>query len=271
MNFRTLEISEPSLMPEGLLCVTVKSKALKQRADLTMFLPKEFTQLRNLPIVTLLHGVYGSHWSWAFKGAAHLTAAQMMRQGEIKPMALVMPSDGLWGDSSGYVQHAHQDFEQWIVEEVPDIAMQIFQACNLQSNCYIAGLSMGGFAALRLAGKYPERYLAASAHSSLSEISQIDVLIEESRDHWADDAISTSVLAALQSARRRPALRFDCGLDDAYLNTNRQLHQALLSLNIEHIYEENPGGHDWSYWKLHLADSLRFFSRIETGLSMSQA
>ena len=60
MNFRTLEISEPSLMPEGLLCVTVKSKALKQRADLTMFLPKEFTQLRNLPIVTLLHGVYGS-------------------------------------------------------------------------------------------------------------------------------------------------------------------------------------------------------------------
>ena len=266
MNFRTLEISDPSLTPDGLQCVTVKSKALKQRADVTLYLPSEFAHHRNLPIVTLLHGVYGSHWSWAFKGAAHLTAAQMMRQGDITPMILVMPSDGLWGDGSGYVPHALQNFENWIAEEVADIAMEVFEACSPQSNRYISGLSMGGFAALRLAGKYPNRFQAASAHSSFSEISQIDALIEESRDHWASDALSCSVLAALKSAQHLPPLRFDCGLEDVYLNTNRQLHQDLLSLNIAHTYQEFPGGHDWPYWQLHLADSLRFFSSIEAGL-----
>ena len=60
MSFRTLEISDPSLTPDGLQCVTVKSKALKQRADVTLYLPSEFAHLRDLPILTLLHGVYGS-------------------------------------------------------------------------------------------------------------------------------------------------------------------------------------------------------------------
>lgn len=266
MNFRTLETSDPMLTPEGLLCVTVKSSALKQRADMTLYLPSEFSHLRHLPVVTLLHGVYGSHWSWAFKGAAHITAAQMMRRGEINPMVLVMPSDGLWGDGSGYVQHVHQDFEKWVVDEVPTIAMQVIEACSPESSRFISGLSMGGFAALRLAGKYPERYKAASAHSSFCDISQIDPLIEESRQHWATDDASSSVLAALRSAKRLPALRFDCGIEDAYLHENRQLHKDLIELNIAHTYEEFSGGHEWSYWQTHLADSLRFFSRIESGL-----
>jgi putative tributyrin esterase len=248
MNFRTLEISDPSLTPEGLQYITVKSKALKQRADVTLFLPSEFNHLRNLPIVTLLHGVYGSHWSWAFKGAAHFTAARMMRQHEIQPMVLVMPSDGLWGDGSGYVRHAQQDFENWIVDEVPNIAMQVCEACSAQSNRYVSGLSMGGFAALRLAGKYPDRYKAASG--------------------WAADESSLSVLSALQSASKLPALRFDCGLDDPYLEANRQLHQALLDLNIAHTYEEFAGSHDWPYWQSHLADSLRFFSQAESQQAM---
>ena len=270
MNFRTLEISDPALTPEGLQCITVKSKALQQRADVTLFLPSELNHLRDLPIVTLLHGVYGSHWSWAFKGAAHLTAAHMMRQREIQPMVLVMPSDGLWGDGSGYVRHAQQDFENWIVDEVPEIALQVCKACSAKSTRYVLGLSMGGFAALRLAGKYPERYKAASGHSSLTELSQMDALIEEARTGWSADASSLSVLSALRSASTLPALRFDCGLDDPYRDANRQLHQALLDLNIEHTYEEFSGGHDWPYWQTHLADSLRFFSQAESQRSINQ-
>ena len=101
MKFRTLEISNPAYSPEGMQCVTVKSAALGQRADVSIYIAPEFRHLHHLPIVTLLHGVYGSHWSWAYQGGAHLTAANLMRQGQIEPMVLVMPSDGLWGDGSG--------------------------------------------------------------------------------------------------------------------------------------------------------------------------
>ena len=266
MKFRTIEKSDPTLMPSGMQCVTVKSSALKQRADATIFLPTEFSHLRNLPIVTLLHGVYGSHWSWAYQGGAHLLAAGLMQQGQISPMVLVMPSDGLWGDGSGYVAHTHahlqQNFEKWIVEEVPEIAAQTCPSCSQQSKHFIAGLSMGGFAALRLAGIYPDRYQAASGHSALTEISQLDALIEESREEWSRDATSSSVLEALKSAQGKlPALRFDCGQSDIFLKANQQLHQSLLELGIAHEYEEFEGGHEWPYWRTHLADSLRFFSR----------
>jgi putative tributyrin esterase len=261
MSLRTLEISDPSLSPPGLQFVTVKSRALRQRADVTIYLPPEFHQRRDLPIVTLLHGVYGSHWAWTYKGAAHLTAADLMCQGAIRPMVLVMPSDGLWGDGSGYVAHQHQDFERWVVKEVPELALRACTACSSDSPRFIAGLSMGGFAALRLAGQYPTVYKAASAHSALTDLSQIDALIEESRAHWASEPSNTSVLEALRGARQLPALRLDCGKSDALLNANRQLHQSLLDLGIAHDYEEFEGGHDWHYWRNHLANSLRFFSR----------
>jgi enterochelin esterase-like enzyme len=86
--------------------------------------------------------------------------------------------------------------------------------------------------------------------------------MEETRVHWSTAATSLSVLEALKSAQGKlPALRFDCGKSDIFLDANRQLHQSLLALGIEHVYEEFEGGHEWTYWRTHLADSLRFFSR----------
>ena len=72
--FRTIEVSDPALAPEGLSFITVKSAALAQRADITLYVPPQAQGLRDLPLVLLLHGVYGSQWAWAFKGGVHHTA-----------------------------------------------------------------------------------------------------------------------------------------------------------------------------------------------------
>src|SRR4051794_7566414 len=103
--FRTIEVSDERFTGEGLRYVTVKSRALRQRADLTLFVPPGASSAANLPLVILLHGVYGSHWAWALKGGAHRTAMRLIDQGEIPSMVLAMPSDGLWGDGSGYLTH----------------------------------------------------------------------------------------------------------------------------------------------------------------------
>jgi dipeptidyl aminopeptidase/acylaminoacyl peptidase len=144
MMFRTLEVSDPALAPPGLRFVTVKSAALGQRADVLLFVPPQAAALQGVPLVLLLHGVHGSHWAWAFQGGAHLTAQRLIDAGEIPPMVLAMPSDGLWGDGSGYVCHAEQDFERWIVDEVPAVARAASSACTVASPLCIAGLSMGG-------------------------------------------------------------------------------------------------------------------------------
>jgi len=263
MTALRLEVSDPSLSPEGLCFVTVRSEALGQRADLTLFVPAQAAGLSDLPIVTLLHGVYGSHWAWACKGGAHRTAARLMDGGAIPPMVLAMPSDGLWGDGSGYLAHATQDFERWIVEEVPAAAAQVATACSESSPRFIAGYSMGGWGALRLAARHPGRFRGASAHSAMTTIGQFDTLVSQPRSGWSQAPADASVWATLRSAPGPlPPIRLDCGVDDAFLAANRELHAQLTQAGISHTYQEFPGGHDWPYWSLHLEDALRYFAAV---------
>jgi enterochelin esterase-like enzyme len=260
--FRTLEVSDPEFAPPGLRFVTVKSAALGQRADVLLYVPPQAAALQDVPLVLLLHGVYGSHWAWAFKGGAHLTAQRLIDAGEIPPLVLAMPSDGLWGDGSGYVPHAAQDFERWIVDEVPAAARAACSACGGASPLCIAGFSMGGFSALRLAGKYWQRFAAAAGHSSATEALQLQRLISEPLRTWSQVPQDHSVLAALRGAAGPlPRLRLDCGTRDPFITANRQLHADLLAAGIAHQYAEHAGGHDWDYWALHLEDTLRFFAQ----------
>ncbi len=262
-TFRTVECSDPAITADGLDFVTVKSHALRRRADITVFVPAAARGTVDLPIVMLLHGVYGSHWAWALKGGAHLTAARLIDAGALPPVALLMPSDGLWGDGSGYVAHAGTDAERWIIDEVPALARAVINECTGRSPVLVAGLSMGGFGALRLAGKYPRRLLAAASLSAVTAAPQFDAIIEEDRAGWSDVPVDRSVLDALTAgADVLPPLRIDCGLDDPYLESNRALHRQLRHAGIAHQYVEQPGGHDWPYWSATLEQTLRFFGRI---------
>lgn len=263
VKFRTVERSDPAIDAAGLEFVTVKSAALRGRADVTLFVPPAARGVRDLPILTLLHGVYGSHWAWALKGRAHLTVERLIAQGKLPPLALLMPSDGLSGDGSGYVSQAGRDAERWIIEEIPALARQLLEGCTERSPLLLAGLSMGGFGALRLAGKYPRRLAAAAALSAVTEAAQLESFMEESTEGWSPLAADRSALAALTgSSGPVPPLRIDCGTEDPLLDANRALHRALDAAGVRHLYAERPGGHDWPYWARTLEDVLRFFAAV---------
>ena len=61
-HFRTTEILHESLNGHAFSFITVKSKALQGRGDISVFTPKGAETLENLPVIVLLHGVYGSHF-----------------------------------------------------------------------------------------------------------------------------------------------------------------------------------------------------------------
>ena len=259
MSFRTIEISAPEFERDGLRHVTVKSPALRRRADLTLWIPDHAAP--GLPLVILLHGVYGSHWAWAWKGGAHRTAAALIADGSIPPMMLAMPSDGLWGDGSGYVRHAEADYERWIIEEVPRAAAQASGGLADGPPLFLCGLSMGGFGALLLGAKHGPRLAGISAHSTATHLDDLDAIVDEDLSQCGIAATDFCVRDVLKTHRAAlPPLRFDCGSSDVLLPQNRALHAALEADGIAHTYEEFPGGHDWPYWREHLADSLRFFA-----------
>lgn len=246
---------------QGLDFITVKSNALKQRADITVYTPPNLGESAT-PLVILLHGVYGSHWAWAMKGNAHITAQNLIETGQIKPMILAMPSDGLYADGSGYVPHLTTDYERWIVEDVVEVMKEQYGQITDKSPIFIAGLSMGGFGALRLGAKYPTVFKAFSGFSSITHFNQISEFVADFEQLKQDALEQDGVLEwVLRNKNVIPPFRFDCGTDDILIEYNRQLHQELKNHGIPHTYEEFSGGHTWEYWAEHLAETLLFFNK----------
>jgi putative tributyrin esterase len=261
INFASVELSDPAFELEGLRHLTVSSSALARRGDVTLFVPPQAHGLSNIPVYILMHGVYGSHWAWAMKAGAHRIAAQMIAEGHIPACVLAMPSDGLWGKGSGYVPHRDHDPERWIVDEVPAIAALGCSAVGAGSPVCISGLSMGGYGAMHLAGKYPERFRAVAAHSSIAHTHELDKFTQDDRSGCSQAAIDTDAYTALIAAGPAlPPLRIDCGTEDALLPGNRILHDQLTQAGISHHYAEYPGGHEWTYWAARLPETLAFFA-----------
>ena len=151
--------------------ITVKSRAMNRRADITVYNPcLEKEHLKSVPLVILLHGVYGSHWAWALKGKVYETLNQMIASGEVSPMILAMPSDGLFGDGSGYLPHISENYERWITEDVIEVMNEQYPEIDEKSPVFIAGLSMGGYGALRLGAKYPHLFHGISGLSYITKI-----------------------------------------------------------------------------------------------------
>jgi len=260
--FRTIEVSNPEFTEEGFSFVTVKSPALRRRADVTLFAPTKHLA-ESLPLVILLHGVYGSHWAWTFKGGAHRVLMDLIKRGEVPPMMLAMPSDGLWGDGSGYLRHLSANYAKWIVEEVPSIATFVAPTTE-HAPRFICGLSMGGYGALRLGALHADQFDGISGHSSITDYSQMEGFVEEPLDSFElkTGEITSALEAIVTNRDRLPPLRFDCGTEDSLIAINRALHENLEREGVNHTYEEFSGAHTWEYWHEHLADSLRFFAGI---------
>ena len=259
-RFHSIGISDPRFERDGLRHITVKSPALKGRGDISVFVPPGVENARELPIAILLHGIYGSHLDWPMKGGAHMTANRLIQAGEIAPMILAMPSDGLWGDGSGYLPHDGKDFESWIVEDVPDAVREMIDQAGEASSLCIGGLSMGGFGAMVLGARHASKFKAISAHSSVTVLDQIGRRVQEEPEKFGLSEHERCVAQTLSNHREHlPPLRLDCGLQDILRPANRKLTKDLKKLGIPHAYEEFPGDHVWAYWEEHLERSLRFF------------
>lgn len=261
-GFPTLEVSDAALAPPGFTFCTVRSPALGRRADVVFY--NADCASADVPVIILLHGVYGSAWSWALQGGAHRVYERLRAAGAIGDFALVMPSDGLAGDGSGYLNRAAGRFDDWIAGEVVALARSGIAQMSDASRVFIAGLSMGGYGALRLAALHPGTFAAASAHSPICEAADFRYFTSE--DPFADtvDPAIPASLAELIAAPGKavPPIRFDCGDADVLRPSVERLSGRLAQAGVAHRYERMSGGHDWNYWSNAFARTLVFFDEF---------
>jgi putative tributyrin esterase len=261
-KFRTIEVSDPQFESNNLRFMTVKSAHLKGRGDICVYVPPGTRSAHTLPIVILLHGVYGSAWSWPMQAGVHLQVNELISKGELPPMILAMPSDGLWGDGSGYLPHNCGNYEKWIVEDVPAALLETIKGAKPESPLFMAGFSMGGFGALRIGAKYGKLFKGIAGHSSMTAMPQLKFFVQEPlKSYSQNEVIDEDVFATMKHYREHlPPVRFDCGISDSLVKYNRDLHSKLEKAGIPHIYQEFSGGHEWSYWATHILQTLQFFA-----------
>jgi putative tributyrin esterase len=138
----------------------------------------------------------------------------------------------------------------------------------------LLGVSMGGYAALRVGLREPDRFAAVATHSAMllrqvpgqtdgagrGQMAAFHAVFGDPIDRALWAAADPLALAASANPKGLPALMFDCGAEDRYglAAGNRRLHEILLERGIAHTFELPPGDHGYDYVRTRLEKSLRF-------------
>lgn len=198
-----------------------------------------------LPVLYLLHGMSDDDSVWTRRTALERYASQ-------RQLAVVMPA----AHRSFYTdQHSGYPYWTHIAEELPRVMASFFPLSPRRENTFVAGLSMGGYGALKLALRFPDRFCAAASLSGALDVANRPELHPE---EWrrtfgshelakqrGDDLLD---LARSADPAFTPALHVWCGLDDWLLDDSRAFRDICLARGIALDYSESDGDHDWAAW-----------------------
>lgn len=268
MAIQQIEQSTPGSATDKCMTLTVHASSLKGRGTISCY--NAYSETRDLPIVILLHGVYGNHWVWMNMGGVHNVydrlRANKDADNSIDEMLLVMPEDGSYYAGSGYLPLSNgYDFERWIMEDMLETVIKKVPSASEKSRLYITGLSMGGYGALRLGAKYANTFSGISAHSAITNIKEMSLFVKEDLSiyHCEDPHETDALYWFKRNKQHLPPTRMDCGEDDELYAGNVQFSQLLKDARIDHTFLTSTGGHEWPYWHRMVEHSLRFFDGIE--------
>lgn len=236
----------------ALLTCDFDSEALGMGASMTVVLPETTTAEGRVerpadpPVLYLLHGLSDDHTSW-------LRWTSAARYAEAAGLALVMPAVG----RSFYADEAHgHRYWSFVSEELPEVVRSFFGLSQAPASTYVAGLSMGGYGALRLALRHPERYAAAASMSGALDLAAL--LQRPDRDDIRDRVFggapgSDDDLLALLDQPRLPRLWVGCGTEDYLYGDNVTFVDRARAAGHDVTVDFRPGHHEWGLWDTMLA------------------
>jgi len=147
-----------------------ESETLGRAMPYSVYLPMGYHDPRQAetryPVVYLLHGVGDNERAWPAYGQVERTVDRMLAMDELAPVIIVMPAGRKsWWVNSAEVDGAG-DYETAVTRDLRRHVETTYRARTDRDGRFVAGLSMGGYGALRLALGHPDLYRAAGAMSS---------------------------------------------------------------------------------------------------------
>jgi S-formylglutathione hydrolase FrmB len=209
----------------------------------------------------LLHGLSGDHTDWQRK-------TSIERYVDSMGLAVVMPNAG----RSFYTDMKHGDkYFTYITEELPEIARQFFPLSEKREDNFVAGLSMGGYGAFKVALSCPEKYAAAASLSGALNMAQIVTQVDDNDKAGFYNIFGDLNLLAgsendlyyltkklLASNEPKPKLYQCCGTEDFLYENNQNFRKFIAETNLDFTYNEGPGEHTWDYWDAEIQKILKW-------------
>ena len=259
-NRRTSEIytDHPRVSPKvALRDITFHSASLNRQMTYRVLLPSAIPPGAKLPVVYLLHGGDGNFRDWSnFSDVARFAEQDLV---------LVMPD----ADNSYYtnsVGHPQDRYEDYIVNDLISDVEARFPASTGRTDRAVAGLSMGGFGAVKLALKYPERFVFAGGLSSAIDVPNRPFALHRIRQ-WRQHASifgpagsathrenDPFILARSADPTKTPYLFLTCGDQEGLLPSNQSFAKLLEARKFRFEFHVVPGGHNWGQWNARLDD-----------------
>ncbi len=203
-------------------------------------------------VLYLLHGYSDDHSIWMRRTSVERYAAA-------HNLAVIMPA----------VNHSYycnevcgERYWDYVSDELPRAMHRFFRLSGKPEDTYVAGLSMGGYGAMRLALTYPERFAAAASFSGVLDVADMTgrsdqriadferIFGDVSRIRGSQHDLLT-LLNKQRTAPHRPRLYVACGTDDFLYAHHGRFCTAAEKCGWEITHQETPGfGHDWAYWDM---------------------
>jgi S-formylglutathione hydrolase FrmB len=205
------------------------------------------------PVLYLLHGLSDDHTIWQRRTSIERYAAA-------KNLAVVMPNV----HRSFYTDMASgQKFFTFVSEELPAAMRGYLPISALRKDNFVAGLSMGGYGAMKLALRCPEKFSYAASLSGALDLASLAQEAEgdfKRELEWILGDLnfvkgSSNDLFALLKTRvnngdKLPALFCACGTEDFLYEQNTDWKNLCAHLGVPLAYEEMPGVHEWGFWDM---------------------
>lgn len=229
------------------------SMELNRHVDVTILLPDALflgqKKVADVPVLYLLHGLSGSHEAYT-----RFTSIEEFARN--KQIIIVLPD----GDNSFYTDSVTDDkYYSYIQHELPHFISQLLPISDKPENTYIAGNSMGGYGALKLALTEPEKFGAIGLFSALT---QIQFAVENQNEFrfnipgifgtndllGTEHDIFTLLKNDVENGKKIPPIFSRCGTEDFLLESNHNFNLLANQLQITFDYKETSGAHTWNFW-----------------------
>lgn len=232
-------------VPHGVVeSLLIPSKVTGRMEGCLTYLPPAYDPAKKYPILYLQHGHGENETGWVYQGKVNLIADNLLAEGKMEPMVIVMCNGMLQKDGEYHVEL----FPQFLVEDVLPFVEAKYSVLGDKEHRAMAGLSMGSMHTSLTTFTHPELFAWIGLFSGFMR----DII------HKDNPQTHLKILDDKEAFLKAYRLFFrGMGTEDQFLPTFLEDDKILEEKGIPCVRRMYPGGHVWQAWRACVRDYLQ--------------